>query len=144
MGVLKQRSDQCPLLIRQIRWVRFVRHRASSWIPLRSLPDQQSINLKPHASPSLKFNTSSTQLPLGCLADLAVVGIQRQLPAAQMAYILCPRKNPKIQEPCKNKAIRCTGAKDQLKNARRNKKRLGFNLPPPSLCFFGFSNGLSI
>src|SRR4051794_4327987 len=58
--------------------------------------------------------------------------------------ILCPRKNPKIQESYKNKAIRRTGAKGQLKNARRNKKRLGFNLPPPSLCFFGFSNGLSI
>src|SRR3954464_3507067 len=58
--------------------------------------------------------------------------------------ILCPRKNPKIQESCKNKAIRRTGVKGQLKNARRNKKRLGFNLPPPSLCFFGFSNGLSI
>src|SRR6185312_9234104 len=59
-------------------------------------------------------------------------------------FILCPRKNPKIQESCKNKAIRRTGVKGQLKNARRNKKRLGFNLPPPSLCFFGFSNGLSI
>src|SRR3954453_3538119 len=58
--------------------------------------------------------------------------------------ILCPRKNPKIQESCKNKAIRRTGPKGQLKNARRNKNRLGFNLPPPSLCFFGFSNGLSI
>ena len=58
--------------------------------------------------------------------------------------ILCPRKNPKIQESCKSKAIRRTGAKGQLKNARRNKKRLGFNLTPPSLCFFGFSNGLSI
>src|SRR4051794_30514966 len=58
--------------------------------------------------------------------------------------LLCPRKNPKIQESCKSKAIRRTGAKGQLKNARRNKKRLGFNLTPPSLCFFGFSNGLSI
>src|SRR5688500_6746321 len=58
--------------------------------------------------------------------------------------ILCPRKNPKIEESCKNKAIRCTGAKGQLKNARRNKNRLGFNLPSPSLLFFGFSNGLSI
>src|SRR3954463_2182587 len=61
-----------------------------------------------------------------------------------MSAILCPRKNPKIQESCKSKAIRRTGAKGQLKNARRNKNRLGFNLPPPSLCFFGFSNGLSI
>src|SRR3954469_15229700 len=63
---------------------------------------------------------------------------------ASMMRIFCPRKNPKIQESCKSKAIRRTGAKGQLKNARRNKKRLGFNLPPPSLCFFGFSNGLSI
>src|SRR3954469_21461345 len=63
---------------------------------------------------------------------------------ASMMRIFCPRKNPKIQESCKNKAIRRTGAKDQLKNARQNKKRLGFNLPPPSLCFFGFSNSLSI
>ena len=29
LGVLTQRSDQFPLLIRQIRWVGFVRHRAS-------------------------------------------------------------------------------------------------------------------
>src|SRR3954469_9920947 len=63
---------------------------------------------------------------------------------ASMMRIFCPRKNPKIQESCKSKAIRRTGAKGQLKNARRNKKRLGFNLPPPSLRFFGFSNGLSI
>jgi hypothetical protein len=52
--------------------------------------------------------------------------------------ILCPRKNPKIQESCKNKVIRRTGAKGQLKNARRDKNRLRFNLPSPSLCFSGF------
>ena len=58
--------------------------------------------------------------------------------------ILCPRENPKIQDARKNKAIRRTGAKGQLKSARRNKNRLGFNLPSPSPWFFGFSNGLSI
>jgi hypothetical protein len=57
---------------------------------------------------------------------------------ASVLIILCPRKNPKIQEFCKNKAIRRTGAKGQPKNARRNKNRLGFNLPSPSLCFSGF------
>ncbi|UEM05740.1 hypothetical protein JL101_009990 [Skermanella rosea] len=55
MAVLKQQPDQFTLLIRQIRWVGFVRHRASSWIPLRPLPDQQAISLTPHAITSLEF-----------------------------------------------------------------------------------------
>src|SRR3954449_7034241 len=59
-------------------------------------------------------------------------------------FILCPRKNPKIQESCKKQSDTSYQRQGQLKNARRNKNRLGFNLPPPSLCFFGFSNGLSI
>src|SRR5687768_2569518 len=94
-----------------------------------SLPSASTISML-QCSKELGLNT------FGCT-------LQDQ-PQRSLMIILCPRKNPKIQEPCKNKAIRCTGAKDQLKNARRNKKRLGFNLPPPSLCFFGFSNGLSI
>src|SRR3954449_10865386 len=59
-------------------------------------------------------------------------------------FILCPRKNPKIQESCKKQSDTSYQRQGQLKNARRNKNRLGFNLPPPLLCFFGFSNGLSI
>src|SRR4051812_14581604 len=96
----------------------------------------------------LPLSTRSKIAPQAALSldpDHGIYRDRRGVPAgAERDAILCPRKNPKIQESCKNKAIRRTGAKGQLKNARRNKKRLGFNLPPPSLCFFGFSNGLSI
>src|SRR4051794_29575354 len=82
MVVLKQRPDQSPLLIRQIRWVGLVRHRASSWIPLHPLPDQQLINLKPHAAPSLKFGPSSTQHPLRARSCLPC---DRVMPGAAMS-----------------------------------------------------------
>jgi hypothetical protein len=50
MVVLKQRFDQFPLLIRQVRWVGFVRHRASSWTPLSpyQINNRSTSNLTTH------------------------------------------------------------------------------------------------
>src|SRR3954463_10891423 len=61
-----------------------------------------------------------------------------------LLWILCPRKNPKIQESCKNKAIHRTSAR------ANSKTQGGTRIDSDSIChrhhsvFFGFSNGLSI